>query len=42
MDKEHKPICFVYDNGPCDCGVEEYMTDEDIDAELLEKELAKE
>jgi hypothetical protein len=42
VDKEHKPTCFVYDNGPCDCGVEEYITDEEIDAELLEKELAKE
>ena len=39
---EHGKTCFVYDNGPCDCGVEEYMTDEDIDAELLEKELVKE
>ena len=42
MDKEHKSICFVHDGGPCDCGVEEYITDGEIDAELLEKELAKE
>ena len=42
MDKEHQSTCFVHDNGPCDCGVEEYMTDEEIDAELFEKELAKE
>lgn len=40
MDKEHSPTCFVMDNGPCDCGVETYMADEDIDAELLDKELA--
>lgn len=37
---EHMKNCFVYDNGPCDCGVEERMTDEQIDAELLEKEEA--
>ena len=39
----HNNTCFVYDNGPCDCGVvDDYITDEEIDAELLEKELAKE
>ena len=38
---EHFKICLVYSNGPCDCGLEEYMTDEQIDAELLEKEEAK-
>jgi len=38
---EHGKTCLVYDNGYCDCGVEEYMTDEQIDAELLEKEEAK-
>jgi len=38
---KHLEGCFIYDNGPCDCGVEEYMTDEDIDNELLEKEEAK-
>jgi hypothetical protein len=31
----------VYDNGPCDCGIEKYLTDEDIDNELLEKEDTK-
>jgi hypothetical protein len=38
---EHAHTCFVYDNGPCDCGIEKYLTDEDIDNELLEKEDAK-
>jgi hypothetical protein len=33
--------CPVYDNGPCDCGVDEHMTDEQIDFELFEKEAAK-
>jgi hypothetical protein len=40
--KQHAPTCFVHDDGPCDCGVEEYMTDEDIDAELFAKAMAKE
>jgi hypothetical protein len=38
---KHLEGCFIYDDGPCDCGVEEYTTDEDIDNELLEKEEAK-
>ena len=40
--EQHSPTCFVHDHGPCDCGVEEYMTDEQVDAELFEKEMAKE
>jgi hypothetical protein len=38
---EHTETCPVYDNGPCDCGVDEHMTDEQIDFELFEKEAAK-
>jgi hypothetical protein len=37
---EHTETCPVYDNGPCDCGVDEHMT-EKIDFELFEKEAAK-
>ena len=40
LSPKHKPNCFIYDDGPCDCGVESYMTDEDIDNELLQKEMA--
>ena len=38
---KHSETCLVYSDGPCDCGLEEYTTDEQIDAELLEKEEAK-
>ena len=38
---EHTNTCFVHDNGPCDCGVEKYLTDDDINRELLEKEETK-
>jgi hypothetical protein len=36
---EHTETCPV-DNGPY-CGVDEHMTDEQIDFELFEKEAAK-
>jgi hypothetical protein len=29
---EHTETCPVYDNGPCDCGVDEHMTDEKIES----------
>ena len=38
---KHLETCLVYNNGPCDCGAEEHMIDKQIDAELLEKEEAK-
>jgi len=41
-ESEHRYTCLVYNDGPCDCGAEPHMTDDEIDAELLEKELAKE
>ena len=40
LTPKHKPNCFVYTDGPCDCGVESYTSDEDIDAEMLDKEAA--
>jgi hypothetical protein len=40
-ESRHSTTCLIYNNGPCDCGTEEYMTDEQIDTELLEKEEAK-
>ena len=42
LSPRHKPTCFIYDNGPCDCGVEHYMTDEEINDELFDKEMADE
>ncbi len=36
---EHTEDCLIYETNECTCDV---MTDEQIDAELLEKELAKE
>lgn len=39
---EHSSTCLMYNHGPCDCGVDDHMTDEQIDAELYEKEDAKE
>jgi hypothetical protein len=42
LSPKHKPTCFIYDNGPCDCGVEHYMTDEEINNELFDKEMADE
>ena len=41
IEQKHDERCFIYDNGPCDCGVEKYMTDEEIDNELFDKEMAK-
>jgi hypothetical protein len=41
IEQKHDERCFIYDNGPCDCGVEKYATDEEIDAELFDKEMAK-
>ena len=41
IEQKHDERCFIYDNGPCDCGVEKYATDEEIDAELFDKETAK-
>ena len=41
IEQKHDLRCFIYDDGPCDCGVEKYMTDEEINAELLDKEMAK-
>ena len=38
---KHFETCLVYNNGTCDCGVEEHTTDKQIDDELLEKEEAK-
>jgi hypothetical protein len=39
---KHSENCFVHDGGYCDCGVDPSITDEEIDAELLEKEEVKE
>ena len=41
IEQKHDERCFIYDNGPCDCGVEKYATDEEIDNELFDKEKAK-
>jgi hypothetical protein len=41
IENKHSTTCFIYDDGPCDCGLDEYVTDEQIDMELLEKEEAK-
>ena len=38
---KHLETCLVYNNGPCDCGLEQPMTDEQINDELLEKEEVK-
>lgn len=59
--QKHDERCLIYDNGPCDCGVEKLerggtlemlqqlvtdlsrpnVTDEEIDNELFDKEMAK-
>ncbi len=41
IESKHSTTCFIYDDGLCDCGLDEYITDEQIDMELLEKEEAK-
>ena len=41
IEQKHGEQCFIYDDGPCDCGVEKYATDEEIDAEFFDKEMAK-
>ena len=41
IEQKHDLRCFIYDDGPCSCGIEKYMTDEEIDEELFDKEMAK-
>lgn len=42
MDEKHELLCFSYEGGPCDCGLDTYPTDEEIDDELFERQMAKE